>query len=111
MDFNGNLDVSGTGTFGGQIVGINTLMSTTTPAYSWRETDAATDNQYWQFRAANEQLVLGTLNNALDTFVPFITTDRTGTTVDEIQLDATTLDFNGTADISGTLAWGGGSAI
>jgi len=67
--------------------------------------DGAADEDVWliqnigstgQFRVATRTDAGGVGANA-------ITMERTGTTIDEIQLDATALDFNGNADISGTL--------
>lgn len=72
-------------------------VSATTPGYVWRETGAAANNQYWRFLLSSEQLIYQVSNDAFSSHGNWLTVDRTGTTVDTINLQATSVQANGTA--------------
>lgn len=66
----------------------------------FNDTGAAVDNRKWRFVTTTTQLYLQTqTDDELTSGNPLILT-RTGTAVTEIELNATTLDFNGTVDVS-----------
>lgn len=106
LDFNGAMDLSGNATLNGQVT-----VSNTTPQVVIDETDASADEGNWLIQASAGVLTFQAYNDAASVFNPFFTIDRTGATVDEIQLDATTLDLNGAADISGNLVVNGTSGV
>lgn len=88
-------------------------MAATIPSLRFTETDAGADEQNWEIYASAGRLHIGV--PLLDTggsgtgFAGMIQLDRTGETKDEVELNATTLDFNGTADFSGSITWNGGT--
>lgn len=58
------------------------------PQWNLRETDAAADNRVWSFSANAEQLRCRLSNDAGTVVTPWLTVDRTGTTLDMVALPA-----------------------
>lgn len=73
------------------------------PTIWFYETDAAAGNQNWYLGALSETFTGRAYNDTFTGSTEWLRVDRTGTTIDQIQLNATTLDFNGNADVSGAL--------
>lgn len=71
------------------------LVSNALPQWIFVETDAAADNRAWPIRISGEQFNIGALNDLGSVFTPFVTVDRTGTTIDTINLQSTQLLHNG----------------
>lgn len=65
------------------------------PQWIFVETDAAADNQAWPIRISGEQFTIGALNDLGDTFTPWVSVDRTGTVIDLVNLQGTTIQVNG----------------
>lgn len=80
-------------------------ISATASQFIQTETDAAANEKQWEWRADGGQLNLYTRNDASSAVATPITIDRTGTTVDSINLQATAVQVNGNAVI-GPLAAG-----
>jgi hypothetical protein len=89
------------------------------PQWIFVETDAAADNQAWPIRISGEQFTIGALNDLGSVFTPWVTVDRTGTTIDLVNLQGTTVSVNGqnirdaailTSGLVGTARLGGGVA-
>lgn len=59
------------------------------------ESDAAADNQAWPIRISGEQFNIGALNDLGSVFTPWVTVDRTGTVIDLVNLQGTTVSVNG----------------
>jgi len=83
-------------------VGAITLESAS-PLLRFNETDATADEGGWDIGASNDSLLFRAINDARSAATTFIDVQRTGTTIDEIELNATTIDVNGTMDVSGAL--------
>lgn len=100
----GAFTASGLSTFNGGIV----VSSTTAPIYQ-RDTNATTDEKNWLQWLQAGNWILSTATDADPTVNVnnAISIQRTGTTVDEVEVNATNIDINGNADISGTLNVGG----
>lgn len=86
-------------------------LSNAAPELRFSETDATANNGNWLFSATGENFVFRAYDDAFSSSSTAITFTRTGTTVDEIQLDATSLDFNGALDLSGRAIVGTGSSV
>lgn len=71
------------------------------PFLKFSETDAATNEKQWVWRSVAGVLQLDTYTDADAFGATAIAIDRNGTTVTEIELNATLLDFNGSLDLSG----------
>jgi hypothetical protein len=71
------------------------LLSSTTTAARWNETDGAVDNKQWEWAANAEQFRLGLLTDAGALGGSVFLIDRTGTVVDSIAMAATTVTVNG----------------
>lgn len=80
------------------------------PRFILQETGGTADEQVWDWRVDASVLSARLLNDAESAAVNWLRVLRTGTTIDEIELNATTLDFNGAADFSSTLRAANGSA-
>src|SRR5690606_33835584 len=118
------LNVANTFTKSGAELGSAAIaIAANTPNFLMHETDQGADGGLWAFSLAAGQLRLGAVPDNYSGSIPassmVLNSTRSGadiasTTIRggaEIELNADTLDFNGNADISGTLSWGGGSAI
>lgn len=86
-----------------QTFNANALVSGTLPIYRMTDTNGGTNETNWMIWLQSGNLTFSTATDAAPTTNAnnAITINRTGTTIDEIQLDATALDFNGTLDVSG----------
>ena len=120
VDINAAVDISGILTVGGTITGATTFTSAAvftaaaaltlengTPHFRLEETDAAANNQNWGVLASGEQFSMRTWNDAYSGNASFFVVERTGTVVDEVELNATLLDFNGNMDVSGAVLFTG----
>jgi hypothetical protein len=72
-------------------------ISSAVPGMVWRDTGGAANNQYWRFLVSSEQLLYQISNDAFSSHGTWLTVDRTGTTVDTINLQATNVQANGSA--------------
>lgn len=70
-------------------------ISGTAPEFRIRETDGATNEQYWLFVYTGGSLSLRAYNDALAASNTAIAIERTGTTIDSIAFTATTITING----------------
>lgn len=86
-----------TGTIGTPAV----TVSAATPVYLLNETDGAANNRAWYLAAGSEALVMGVRDDAASAAADFLTVQRTGTTVDSVNLQATAVQINGTAIATG----------
>jgi hypothetical protein len=70
------------------------VLSSATPTDRFTETDGAADNKIWENVIVGEQYIFRVVNDALDIFGNVYTVDRTGTTVDTVNLKPTNLQHN-----------------
>lgn len=77
------------------------------PFVTFDETDGGSNQRLWRVLAAAGTWFLTTRTDADAAGANAIEVSRSGTTITEIELNANTLDFNGTVDISGALTIGG----
>lgn len=87
------------------------LISSASPGFEINETDGAVDNRRWLFIAAGEQLQFLPRNDADTLGNPWLTVDRTGTTVDSIALVSTALTWNGSPLLSAATAFANPTGI
>lgn len=73
----------------------NLTISSAQPNLFLNETDAAADNRLWRFVASGEEFVFQARNDALSSGGDILVVNRTGTTVDSINLLATSVQYNG----------------
>ena len=106
VDIDGNTDISGTLDVGGQLTGTDARFTDSDVSLELFETGAAANEGLWRFRANANALELLARNDANDDGSVPLQITRTGTVVDQIQLNATTLDFNGNVDTSGNVGIG-----
>lgn len=76
----------------------------TTPVNDMVESDASVNNGRWRRTLSAEQFIEQICNDAISTCNPWIQVDRTGTTVDSINLVAGALTFNGSPISGATFA-------
>lgn len=81
--------------------GTQTIQATT-PNVTLAETDAAADNAIWVQYASGEQLTFEIQNDAQSVGTAWASVNRTGTTVDSINLQATAVQINGSPVTWGT---------
>lgn len=67
----------------------------TAPSLVLRESDAAADNRFWDFRLQSEQFEARVVNDAFGASATWMTVARTNNTVDSIALAATAITLNG----------------
>ena len=79
------------------------LLESTLPTINWRETDQGTDEKNWWVYSSAGIFTLGTSPDAGGSVTPALRIGRSGTTITEIELNATLLDINGEADVSGNM--------
>lgn len=110
----GYLAVSGSSSSGT----IAMLAQNALPRIGLLETDAAADNQLWYVYANAERFNIGAVNDARSVVTNAFFIDRTGTTIDLVRIDttefevnATTIDFNGTMDVSLVLTVQGATGL
>jgi hypothetical protein len=89
-----------------QTFSAESTISMADPAGSIFETDGPADEKRWRWYASGGDMVFVTLNDAQNATSTIAQITRSGTTVAEIELNATTLDFNGTVDCSGSVVVG-----
>lgn len=104
----GTTEISGTTTLSGttSVTGAvsftdNPTITNIGPYHELLETGVTANNKAWQLRAESEQLKLRTANDAKDTFGDIFTVDRTGTTVDGMEIFPP-LTVNGGIQTDGT---------
>jgi hypothetical protein len=73
----------------------NILLSNTLPVFTLNETDAAADNRRWVMLVNGEQLRWSLINDANSIQTDFLTVDRTGTTVDLVNIPTPLLQAQG----------------
>ena len=81
----------------------NITLSTTQPRFKYVETDALADEGHWDTLVSDGQWILQSRSDADAAGSVAISVQRTGTTVDEIELNATLFDFNGALNVSGNV--------
>ena len=89
-----------TSTRSGGGTGAGFLVTSAEPAFALQETGVTADNGRWDFRAQAENLRFRVLSDDELTVASWCLVQRTGTTVDSIAFNATTVNVNGalTAD-------------
>lgn len=101
------LGVAGTWTAAQTFPSNTQVSAASTPQFFIRETGAATDQKIWAIgRSSAGQFRILTLTDAEGFGNIAIAISRTGTTIDEIELNATLFDLNGTLDVSGSIELG-----
>ena len=115
----GTAAVVNTGTSGATIPllnGTNTwsgpqTLSATAPTYAFIDTDAATDTGRLRFSFDSGVFALQALTDAGAFGATAWRVLRTGTTIDEFEVNATVIDINGTADFSVAPTVGGSNTV
>lgn len=90
--------------------GIHTLQSANVEL-RLSETGITADNGNWRIGANSEAFSISLFDDAWSASDTAIAIQRTGTTIDEIELKATLLDFIGNVDVSGALTLGTDLAV
>jgi hypothetical protein len=85
--------------------GNQNIVSNLLPQWFFRETDASADNQTWLIRISGEQFNIGALNDLGSVFNPWVTVDRTLAVIDTVNLQATSLLWNGSPILSAGTAF------
>jgi hypothetical protein len=85
------------------ITGQTTTFQHNTPTLKFDETDAAADERIWSVRASSGAFRVATRTDADASANDALVIDRSGTTVTTFQVNATTLDLNGSIELSGSL--------
>lgn len=75
------------------------------------ETDASANERQWRLRSGAGAFTITTYDDSSVQGTHAILIDRNGTTVTEIELNATAFDFNGTLDVSGASTFGGNFTV
>ena len=91
FDMNGSMNLSGT-----------LILESTSPQFRFTETDAAANETVYDISSSAGDLLYRTRTDALGVGVTYLSVQRTGTTVDELEFNATALDINANIDVSGT---------
>lgn len=79
----------------GNTVSASYTLTDAAPFIDLIETDASANNGAWRIKVNSEQLAIYAMNDAKSVLTPILTVDRTGTTVDSINLVAATNQSNG----------------
>lgn len=95
---------------GGTVNDVSVAISAAAPILALNETSAAANNRLWEISAQAEQLLFRAYTDDGLTLGTAIQVDRTGATIDQILLAATTLRFN-TTTATTVGAAGGASAL
>lgn len=85
----GTANVSGTATLGAAVV------ASTTPNFYLNETDAGANEKYVRFRNNAGTFSAQLVDDAISAATDFITVERTGTTVDSVNIAGTAVQANG----------------
>lgn len=72
------------------------------PQFLWNQTTAAADNRKWYLYASTEAFVGAIYNDAESVGANWLIVNRTGTAVDSINLQATSVQANGSAVLTGS---------
>ncbi len=102
------------GTFTGQVVvshASGIVLSGTESTLFFKETDAATDEQYWRFVGSGGNFYLQTRTDALGGGTNAFALVRSGTTIDSITFAGTTIAITGNETVSGTLGVTGATTL
>lgn len=103
--------LNGANTWSGvQTFSANPIIENTEPVLHLRDSNAAADNIRWRINVGVggvAGLWIRALNDAESVVSHPLIILRTGTTIDEIELNATLFDFNGAMDLSGAATVGG----
>ncbi|HEY6225410.1 MAG TPA: hypothetical protein VIW26_16625 [Gemmatimonadales bacterium] len=75
------------------------------PLITLTETDAAANNQVWFIRIESEAFKLGVANDAVNSFVAFLQTERTANTIDSVTLTATDVVVTGKFKTTGNVGF------
>jgi hypothetical protein len=70
-------------------------LASAAPTLLWFETDAAANNGKWYIQANTEALQFGAANDAFGVATNFLQVDRTGTTIDTVNVSNGTLQYGG----------------
>jgi hypothetical protein len=70
-------------------------LTSASPTHVWTESDATADNQSWRIRVNGEALGWYAVNDAFGAENAFITVQRTGTTIDSVDIAGTAVTANG----------------
>lgn len=98
FDLNGALDLSGNATIAGHL-----YVTNSSPRIYVTESDAGSDEKLWRILADGDLLSISTRTDADGAGSAALVFSRTGTAIDEIELNATLLDFNGQINYNGTV--------
>lgn len=85
--------------------------SSAQPRIDYEETDGPSNEKVWTQRFNSGNAVRSASNDAFASEVIFELIQRTGTTIDEIEWNATAFDFNGTMDVSGGITVGANAVL
>jgi hypothetical protein len=109
MDFNGTLDLSGVAVFNSSGAGASSAirMLSNNPTLTWEDANAASNEKVYDITADAGVLSFRTITDAYGAGSTWMMVDRSGTTVSEIELNATTFDLNGALDVSGNVVTAG----
>lgn len=83
------------------ITGTHVQVTSATPRFRLDESDAAADNQSWDFTCSSGQLRGRVLNDADSVASSWVNVDRTGTTVDTVAFPGTAVTLAGTLAVTG----------
>lgn len=113
LDLNGAMDLSGQGVFNYSYnAGEGAIKVTAAlPLIDLYESDEGADGKRWRVVSNGGTFSIEASADNGTSGTQAVNILRTGTTVDEIELNATTLDLNGAADISGNLVVNGTSGV
>ena len=89
-----------------QTFNVEPLVQGLSAGVNFNETDEATDKKRWRITATGGALQMMARSDDVSVSSNFMTVLRTTTTIDEIELNATTLDFRSNFDLSGTSIFG-----
>lgn len=103
IDINGDVDISSTLSVNSSSNFYDRVnFSDTQPVIVLNDTDGGTDAKKWLLRAEPNELRLYTWNDSESGATNPFKVVRSGITPTEVELNATTLDFNGTLDLDGS---------
>jgi hypothetical protein len=107
LDFNGDADISGAL----QVNGSTTRLVNVFPRFQMSESDQGTDEKIWEILVSASNLDFRTRDDGFSGGNVGISLQRTGTVVDEIELNATTIDLNGKVETQASVSGAAGLSI